>query len=398
MRIIGAAAHILSIVIQSASINSAYCKLTAPVSAIKKDDDGAMMTAVISTKRREALSSLMKQQVSIRDHHMWLINKVEGAFDMFAISAEEEEEDTTETKEEVEEDTIDEEEVDENPSSTAEETTGRRRRAKAKSKKAKEKKELQQCRMDLKKCQDERDTPSMLAVQMGNECILKRHHGQSSGLFNDHDGYEYELFVKNMNDDTFIFSDRPSTVESVESTMKFIDGFDVTFKDGPPNAAVTFTKSSVDDKTDTPLVSVFLEAAYDQDTPPLSVTYRLHQGQSQARVVSLESYFTDGQDEATFDDCSIFIDGFWFFASKDEGEICGYFLWAGGICGDNLECDKNVCVPCSHGSCSNGECASEGCSDCQNPLPGSEFYDPVVLTENKLQVRGCLSGYGAYCC
>jgi len=333
---IGAAAYILSIVIQSASIHTAHCKLTAPATKHDVDIEATMTAASTTTKRHEALSSLMKQQVSLKDHHKWLINNVEGAFDMFASAREDEEEDTTETEEE-DEDTIYEEEVDENPSSTVDDmegTTGRHhrhRRAKAKSKKVK--KELQQCLMDLKECQDERDTPSKLAVQMGNKCSIKRHHDSSDGLFNDHDGYEYELFIENMNDDTFIFSDRPSTIEQVVPTKEFTDEFDVTFTDGRPNAAVTFTKSARDDKTDTPLVSVFLEAAYEQDTPPLSVTYRLHQSSSQASVVSLESYFMDEQDETMFDDCSIFIDTFLY------GSI-GQMTCAGAIC------NKGDCNPC----------------------------------------------------
>jgi len=307
---IGAAKYILLVALQSTTIDTAYCKLAIPTK-----DDGATTTM---TSRHQALSSLLKQQASVKDQHKWLISNVEGAFDMFTSAREVEEQKDTIPDDEKEEDTIpddeedeeDEEEVDENHDGMMEGKPDRRhrhRRAKAKSKKARMK--LQQCLADLKECQDEEhDETSMLAVQMGNKCSLKRHHGPSSGLFKDDGGYEYELFIENMNDNTFLFSDRPYTVENVESTKVFIDKFDDTFKDDRPNAAVTFTKSAIDDVTDTPLVSVFLEAAYEQDTPPLSVTYRLHQSSSQASVVSLESYFTDDQDETMFDDCSIFID------------------------------------------------------------------------------------------
>ena len=84
----------------------------------------------------------------------------------------------------------------------------------------------------------------------------------------------------------------------------------MTFAGSWPNAAVTF-HTTQDVASDTPLVSIFLEAAhedYNLFDDFLSVTYMLAQSEYQADIVSLESYFHDGQDEATFEDCSIFID------------------------------------------------------------------------------------------
>lgn len=341
---ISAAKYILLIVIQSISIHTAYCKLVIPTSATKDSDD----VGAIVTSRHEALSSLLKQQVSVKDHHEWLINNVKGAFDMFTSARallEEEEEEEEEA-----------EEVDD-----MEGTPDRHRRRRAKSVKAKSrkaKKELQQCLMDLKECQNERDEPSMLAVQMGNKCGIRRHHSGGSGLFTGHD-YNYELFIDNMNDDTFLFTNRPYQIESVESTTKFIENFDVMFKDGPPNAAVTFTKDSTNnDMIDAPLVSVFLEAAYEQHTP-LSVTYKLSQSPSQASIGSLESFFTDGtevvdgQEVALFDDCSIFIDDIIDGIAVDDCPGSGGKHWVLNI--GYAQIDKNEFAPPATITCVKGE-------------------------------------------
>ena len=256
-------------------------KLAAPISSTTDMDImdiNAKDGASLPTTRRGALSLLMKQQTSAKEHHSWLMGNVEHAFDMFAndregvaaaaITAEEEEEEEYDLDFYEKEDHEDEGENGYNGMEGTEGTSGRRR-AKAKSKKepkasegagdakskmakaSKRNEALRECHEDLEEAMyklnqchvepDEGDYPSMLAVQMGTGCRLKRHH--DGGLFSE--GYAYELFIRDMNDDTWFFSDRPSQIEYVEPTKDFIDNFDATFGGGEsPNAAVTFIRGS----------------------------------------------------------------------------------------------------------------------------------------------------------
>lgn len=177
--------------------------------------------------------------------------------------------------------------------------------------------ELAQCREDLDQChQDVKDlnfTTSMF-VQMGEGCSIKKINETA-----------YQLYVKFMNVDTWVFTDRPVKHEETKSTEDFINDFKDTFGNVYPNAAVTFDDDTIDSGTDVPLVSFFLDAAalllQDEDIfdANIPIVYTVEQSDEQAKFASLESYMKEGEDtSAEYRSCSLFVD------STKEDSTCTY--------------------------------------------------------------------------
>lgn len=94
-------------------------------------------------------------------------------------------------------------------------------------------------------------------------------------------------------------------------TETFVETFDATFGDNPPNAAVTFNDDTTMG-TDAPLISVFVDAAVldgDGDDNTIPLMYTIEQRENQASFTALESYFeADGETSVEFESCSLFID------------------------------------------------------------------------------------------
>lgn len=98
-------------------------------------------------------------------------------------------------------------------------------------------------------------------------------------------------------------------------TETFVETFDATFGDIPPNAAVTFNDDTTMG-TDAPLISVFVDAAvldgdYEgDDNTTIPLMYTIEQRENQASFAALESYFgePDGETSVEFESCSLFID------------------------------------------------------------------------------------------
>ena len=140
-------------------------------------------------------------------------------------------------------------------------------------------------------------TPSWLFVQMADMCTLYR----------DEDGV-YHLESSNFHKDTEWFSDRPMKYEKTEATSDWFNNFNELFDDGKgmPNAALTIVD---DDMSKDVVVSVFAEGYIKEgDDEGVTYGYKLEQSTDQESVVALESLIEDGEDSATFDHCSMFID------------------------------------------------------------------------------------------
>ena len=164
---------------------------------------------------------------------------------------------------------------------------------------------LDKCRSKLESCEDEAAQPTLLFTQMAETCKLKRKVNAKGDV-------TYEWSSKDMDDDTYVFSDRPYQIAYTMTTPDFFDGFDDMFsKDsgGKPNGAVTFRHKNTKN-FEGPLISVFVEAAYKTDAGKF--IYELSQSKEQEAVNALEDFFEDGDGKddgvVEYEMCSLFID------------------------------------------------------------------------------------------
>ena len=168
---------------------------------------------------------------------------------------------------------------------------------------------LDECRADLGLCQSETDGDgdgaSILYVQMAQTCKIKEKTDGKGKVY-------YELSSKDMDDETYAFTDRPLRAAEAMSTRQFFKDFDATFSEetgGRPNAAVTFRHHDTSN-FEGPLISVFVEAAYRKDSG--KYVYELTQSEEQEGVSALKDFFRkgDGKDDGIveYEMCSLFID------------------------------------------------------------------------------------------
>ena len=168
---------------------------------------------------------------------------------------------------------------------------------------------LDECRADLGLCQsetdDDGDGASILYVQMAQTCKIKEKTDGKGKVY-------YELSSKDMDDETYAFTDRPLRAAEAMSTRQFFKDFDATFSEetgGRPNAAVTFRHRNTSN-FEGPLISVFVEAAYRKDSG--KYVYELTQSEEQEGVSALKDFFRkgDGKDDGIveYEMCSLFID------------------------------------------------------------------------------------------
>lgn len=162
--------------------------------------------------------------------------------------------------------------------------------------------DLQQCEYDLENSSDSNEE-HWLFIQMGSNCNLEKVTEKEGGRKT----HSFKLTIKDMNQVTWKFSDRPHTHEETMSTQAFIDGFSTTFGDIHPNSAISFVS---DHHLDEPLVAMFMNAVHgDEDADgTIFVEYSITQSTDQADISSLESYFLKGERSTSFDECTLFID------------------------------------------------------------------------------------------
>ena len=163
--------------------------------------------------------------------------------------------------------------------------------------------ELDKCKSDLQTCEEEMEQPILLFTQMADKCKLKRKTNGKSEVF-------FEWSSKDLDDETYVFSDRPYQIAYTMTSEAFFDNFDDMFSEksgGRPNGAITFRHKNTN-RFEGPLISVFLEAAYKTDTGKF--VYELSQSQDQEEVNSLNDFFEDkdGKDVVEYEMCSLFID------------------------------------------------------------------------------------------
>ena len=164
---------------------------------------------------------------------------------------------------------------------------------------------LDKCRSKLESCEDEAAQPTLLFTQMAETCKLKRKVNAKGDV-------TYEWSSKDMDDDTYVFSDRPYQIAYTMTTPDFFDGFDDMFNKnngGKPNGAITFRHKNTKN-FEGPLISVFVEAAYKTDAGKF--IYELSQSKEQEAVNALEDFFEDGDGKddgvVEYEMCSLFID------------------------------------------------------------------------------------------
>jgi len=153
-----------------------------------------------------------------------------------------------------------------------------------------------QCKANLAAAQEqimelsEPPAPALLGIQTARYCRVER--GTEEG--------QYKLISNTISEDTYIFSDRPDTIEFAVPTDEFIRDFDTIFEDVPPNVGLTFV---TDGEPVGPFVVIFEDAKINGN----EVTYDIDQSENQRGVLSMESIFGTN-DYVDFDDCSYFID------------------------------------------------------------------------------------------
>lgn len=151
----------------------------------------------------------------------------------------------------------------------------------------------------------ESEEASNLAIQTAKSCAIVRSTECGTGV----GSCTYKLISNTVNEDTFLFADRPSMLEMVIPTTDFVENFDGLVMDGdgvPPNVGLTML--SPDESQPPTTVVVVFENAKIVDG---SVVYDISQSESQSRVATIDSLF-DGPDSDTvpFESCSYFIDSF----------------------------------------------------------------------------------------
>jgi len=159
---------------------------------------------------------------------------------------------------------------------------------------------LDKCWSKLETCEAEANTPTFLFTQMGQTCKLKRKKGG--------DGKDrYEWSSKDMDDDTYVFSDRPYRIAYSILTLDFFKNFGGRFSKktgGRPNGVMTFRHKDTD-AFEGPLIAVYVDAAYQKGSG--KYVYELSQSKDQREVNALDDFFLDGG-VVEYESCSLFID------------------------------------------------------------------------------------------
>ena len=201
---------------------------------------------------------------------------------------------------------------------------------------------LDKCRSKLEVCEAEAEQPTLLFTQMARTCKLKRK--------TDGDGETYyEWSSKDMDDDTYVFSDRPYQIAYTMTTESFVDDFDDTFSKesgGKPNGAITFRHEN-SGRFEGPLISVLVEAAHKSDVDKF--VYELRQSRDQEEVNALDDFFKekDGEDVVEYEMCTLFID----FVSNEK--CMGCFRQCHDTCNDCVEqCMEKNCKGLCESYCS----------------------------------------------
>lgn len=227
------------------------------------------------------------------------------------------------------------------------------------------------CEVKLAKLEAKAAAPSLLFVQMANNCTLTHKDGV------------FTLFTEDMAKDTWSFSDRPFQLEDTIPTAGFVDNFATMFSNetgGAPNAAFTFVHEDHDQFAG-PLIAVMIQGFSHDDA---HYSYTLGQSGDQADDGSLDSFFHDG-DTVTFTDCSLFIDSVKACPPFDPDAVCvieqDKLNNLGYDCNDKEKgntceeaCNTGLChFGCTPGA---GSCCAKLAACCCNPEKRStRFYN-----------------------
>ena len=204
--------------------------------------------------------------------------------------------------------------------------------------------QLNTCQVELDNCREGKaaeaddNAPSYLYVQMAQTCKLKQ---KTDGRGRTH----YELSSKDMDDDTYSFTDRPHRIAGTIPTKQFVKDFGTTFSiesGGRPNGVVTFRHADAK-SFEGPLISVFVEAARHKDSG--KYVYELTQSEEQEEVNALRDFFREEEGGSNDPDG----------VGVVEYEMCSIFIDA-----------SNECDPANVDSCKMGNCVwKEYKSDCE---------------------------------
>lgn len=178
------------------------------------------------------------------------------------------------------------------------------------------------CEADLAVAQgpiEELSAPTLLGIQTTYTCRVKKVR----------EG-EYKLISDTVSADTYIFSDRPSTLEFAVPTTDFIRDFDDIFDDSPPNTGLTFVQNG---EPVGPFVVIFDEAKIVGN----EVTYDIRQSESQSGVYSMEDLPFESDNSVEFQDCSYFIDN--WLTSYLTCPLCTVAVPALVTFGGEIACD-----------------------------------------------------------
>lgn len=189
---------------------------------------------------------------------------------------------------------------------------------------------LEQCKADLDENKAKADTPTFLFVQMAESCKLKKIKGKNGKV-------RYEWSSKDMDDETYVFSDRPYKIAGTQKTKAFFKDFDETFDEesgGKPNGVITFRHRDTDN-FEGPLITVKVEAAHKKESG--KYTYELEQSDDQEEVNALKDFFRegDGEDDGVveYEMCSLFIDKIKFRSCNSNND-----------CSNHETCDVGFCI------------------------------------------------------
>ena len=162
---------------------------------------------------------------------------------------------------------------------------------------------------------------SLLLVQTGRECSLRRGKSDKNSYDDGSISWVYSFVSTLINKETIVFSERPLRLAQQYSTEFIVKKFDTFFKSSNPNVVVTFVTDD-DAQSLEPLVAEFYNPSIIDNGN--GIQYDVKQYKSQVAGASLESFFEDGGNEqssssVTFRECSLFIDS----VSKSSGR--GYY-------------------------------------------------------------------------
>ena len=136
---------------------------------------------------------------------------------------------------------------------------------------------------------------------MGQTCKLKRKERSDGKSY-------YEWSSKDMDDETYVFSDRPYRIAYSMPTEEFFENFDDMFSKetgGKPNGAMTLRHKDTHE-FEGPLIAVYVDAAYKKSSGKF--VYELSQSKDQEEVNALDEFFEDGDVVVEYESCSLFID------------------------------------------------------------------------------------------